>query len=216
MAPPKPIIVTDTAEQRAFTFPKGRVLSVRGSLWSGDYAIVAPDVPEYVTRRRRPTKKEEAARPAFPVLYAPEVGMVEHVAVSTRADGTTARVLLISVRVERKSLDDLTKCCTHDRERFEEELARLSTFGPGRTVVVIEGSLQDVAARRYTSKVIPKSVVGSTIAWGLRFGVGFLWAGNRPAAARWTERYLCKALEDYLVEQRAEEPESEATEEATG
>lgn len=215
MAPPKPIIVTDTAEKRAFRF-SGDVICVRGSLWSGDYAIVAPDVPEYVTRRRRPTKKEEAARPAFPVLYAPEVGMVEHVAVSTRADGTTARVLLISVRVERKSLDDLAGCVTGERERFEAELARLSTFGPGRTMVVIEGGIDDIAAHRYVSRVSPKSVIGSMLAWGLRYGVAFMPAGSRPAAARLTERYLCKALEDYLVEQRAEEPASEATEEATG
>lgn len=207
MAKPKPIIIIDTAEQRPFKFTS-EVMSVRGSLWSGDCAIVAPNVPEYVTRRRVPTKGE--VKPAFPVLYAPHVASEEQVAICERKreDGSkeTVRVLVLPFRVERKSADDLAGCCIdgpETRDRFEAELARLATFGPGRAVVVVEAGLAEIARHTYRSKLAPAALVASTIAWQQRTGVGFIWAGNRALAARWTERFLLRALEDHLAEEAA-------------
>lgn len=201
MAPPLPIIITDTAEQRAFVF-SDEVRVLRGSLWSGDYAIVAPDVPEYVTRRRQPTKREEAARPEFPALYASDVDPREHVAQIESADGVR-RLLVLPHRVERKSLDDLAGCCTHERERFEAELGRLASLGPGRAVVVVEAGIGDVAAHSYKSKLRPRALVASTIAWQQRYAVGFLWADGRARAAQVAEMWLLRALKDHLAERKA-------------
>lgn len=53
------------------------------------------------------------------------------------------------VAIERKTLDDLIGCLTHDRDRFESELHKgkaLDYFA-----LVIEASLSDLADGRYRS-----------------------------------------------------------------
>ncbi|MFZ5427193.1 MAG: ERCC4 domain-containing protein [Thermodesulfobacteriota bacterium] len=81
------------------------------------------------------------------------------------------------VAVERKSLDDLIGCLTVGRDRFERELDRarsLECFA-----VVIEATLDDVARHRYTSRMSPHSALQSILAFQVRYGVPFVWAGSR-------------------------------------
>lgn len=199
MSPPLPILVRDKREQTPFIF-SDEVQVYAGTLASGDYAVLAPDVQPYLTRRRTP-RKRDAPPPAFPALYAPEVGAEEHVAVFERADGTTARMLCLPLRVERKSLPDLVACVTRERDRFEAELRRLA--GMSRAVVVVEASASTARAGAYRSQVIPPAVINSTISWHLRYGVPTVWLDDAREAARWTERWLTMALEQHIEAERA-------------
>jgi len=91
--------------------------------------------------------------------------------------------------VERKSLDDLMGCLTGEgRERFERELARAR--GLDAFAVVIEASFQDMAEGHYRSKMKPHAALQSVLAFQVRYGVPFLWAGTRAGAEYATYHFL--------------------------
>ena len=55
--------------------------------------------------------------------------------------------------IERKSLPDLIKCCTYDRDRFKAELHRLQSYQC--RCVIIEANLNQIVKGDYRSKVSP-------------------------------------------------------------
>lgn len=92
------------------------------------------------------------------------------------------------IAIERKSLDDLVGCLMGDgRGRFERELARAR--GLDCFVVVIEASMQDVAAHRYRSKMEPHAVMQSILAFQVRHGAAFMWCDSRDRG-----EYICYSL----------------------
>lgn len=100
--------------------------------------------------------------------------------------------------LERKSLNDLIGCLMDGRERFEKELARarhLEVFH-----VVVETSLADVAAGRYTSQMNPHSALQSILAFTIRYKTSFIWAGSRRGGEYVTYHLLAKYL--YELEKR--------------
>ncbi|MHA1544605.1 MAG: ERCC4 domain-containing protein [Alphaproteobacteria bacterium] len=95
--------------------------------------------------------------------------------------------------VERKSLDDLLSCLMgKNRTRFEKELARARHYD--LFAVVIEASMQDVAQGRYRSEMKPHSALQSILAFQVRYGVPFIWAGDRTGAEYVTHGLLSKFL----------------------
>ena len=103
------------------------------------------------------------------------------------------------IGIERKSLDDLIGCLTgKDRDRFERELAKAGSFE--RFVVVVESSLQDVSFKRYRSAMSPHSVLQSVTAFYIRYGVPFLFCGDRAGGEYITHSILSKYL--YEIDKR--------------
>ena len=102
------------------------------------------------------------------------------------------------IAVERKSLDDLLGCLTAGRERFEKELARARALD--RFCVLVEASFEDLAKGMYRSAMKPHSACQSIIAWQIRYGTPFVFAGSRKAA----EYYCFSFLQKYVheIEQR--------------
>ena len=141
-------ILTDTREQKPYTFKKYPVQTERATLAAGDYSLA----------------------------------------------GFQARVA-----VERKSLDDLIGCLTgKDRERFEKELARAGSYE--RFAVVSESDTQDVSAGHYTSNMEPHAALQSITAFYIRYGIPFLFCGNRDSAEYVTYSILQKYY--YEIEKR--------------
>ena len=99
------------------------------------------------------------------------------------------------VAVERKSLDDLVGCLMGDnRDRFERELHRgmaLDHFS-----VVVEASMRDISEHLYRSKMHPHAVMQSVLAFQVRYGVPFIWAGSDKGAAYVTFWTLSKYLKE--------------------
>jgi ERCC4-type nuclease len=99
------------------------------------------------------------------------------------------------IAIERKSLADLIGCLTGERSRFERELAR----GKGLDLfcVVIEASFSDLTAGNFRSRMNPHAAAQSLIAFQVRYGTSFMWAGSRQAAEYlifWTlQKYLSEA-----------------------
>jgi ERCC4-type nuclease len=103
------------------------------------------------------------------------------------------------VGIERKELGDLVGCLMGaNRERFERELRRLSSYE--LKTVVIEASMRDVADGQYRSEMKPHAVLQSVFAFQVRYGVPFLWCGDRAGAEYTTFWLLAKFMRE--IEQR--------------
>ena len=87
--------------------------------------------------------------------------------------------------VERKSPGDLASCIGAGRERFERELKRARYCG--RLIVVVEGSLSDVAVA--ARGIHHNAVLGTLAAWTLRL-CAIVFTGNQRLAAAFSWRLL--------------------------
>ncbi len=99
--------------------------------------------------------------------------------------------------VERKSLPDLLKSITWDRDRFKHEIVRgdeLLGF-----VVVIEDSVQNVLNWNYKRNVHPNSVIGTIENWSNYHNVDFVWCGDRERGEQETIDTLEKWYEAYTA-----------------
>ena len=95
------------------------------------------------------------------------------------------------VGIERKDLGDLVNCLMGaNRERFERELRRLSTYE--LKAVVIEASMRDVADGLYRSEMKPHAVLQSVLTFQVRYGVPCLFCGDRAGAEYTTFWLLAK------------------------
>ena len=105
------------------------------------------------------------------------------------------------VAIERKELNDLIGCLMgKQRDRFTRELARLRPYH--LAAVVVESTLEDVARGRYVSKMSPQAALQSIIAMQVRYGVPFMFCGDRKGAQYVThamlqkyQREVCKQYE---------------------
>ena len=83
------------------------------------------------------------------------------------------------IAIERKSLSDLVGCIAQERSRFIRELMRLRAYRC--KAIVIEGTVEDIVAHNYRSKVHHESVLGSLGAWFAKYEVPFMFCGDHAA-----------------------------------
>jgi ERCC4-type nuclease len=97
--------------------------------------------------------------------------------------------------IERKTLNDLVGCLMgKDRTRFERELTKGRAYD--LFAVVVEAALSDVSQGKYKSDMKPHAAVQSIIAFQVRYGVSFVWAGNRSGAEYYTYWLLSKYIRE--------------------
>jgi DNA excision repair protein ERCC-4 len=94
------------------------------------------------------------------------------------------------VAIERKSLDDLVQSLSRERDRFTRELERGASMP--YFALVIEGTLEDLAAGRYQSKMSVKSAVQSVFALSIRFRLPVWFVHDRKHGRRVVESLLSK------------------------
>ena len=93
------------------------------------------------------------------------------------------------ITIERKSLSDLFGSCGNGRERFEREIIRMARFD--YAAVVIEADWTAILrSPPHHSKLNPKTVYASIIAWSQRHHIHFWLCPNRQFAERTTYRIL--------------------------
>jgi len=103
------------------------------------------------------------------------------------------------ISIERKSLNDLIGCLTgSNRSRFERELSRARSFE--LFVVIIEADLLTITSGQYHSVMNPDAVLQSIVAFHIRYGTPFLFAGDRCGAEYLTYSLLQKFL--YEIKKR--------------
>jgi hypothetical protein len=94
------------------------------------------------------------------------------------ADGSDLRNC---VAIERKSVSDLLSCIGGQRERFERELTRLALI-PYRALI-IEGCMDAVIEATARTQLHQHAVMGSILAWSMKYGVAPIFCPNRFYAA---------------------------------
>ena len=99
--------------------------------------------------------------------------------------------------IERKSVADLVRSATFERERFSRELQRMRAFDFRRLLVV--GTLADIEARRYRSQANPKSVIASVTAFEIRYQLPVCYCPTPEAAAAQIERWALYFVRERLL-----------------
>ena len=94
------------------------------------------------------------------------------------------------VSIERKELNDLIGCLSKGRDRFERELQRAK--GLDYFALVVEADLKDIAQGAYHSKMLPRAVLQSLMAFSIRYKMPVWFCGNRQYGQRITESLLLK------------------------
>ena len=101
------------------------------------------------------------------------------------------------ITVERKSLADAFNSIGKGRERFVRELERMAELN--YSAVVIEAEWNDIVRHPPTrSKLNPKSVYSSIIAWQQRYGIHFWCCPGRAFAEKTTYRILERYWKDHM------------------
>lgn len=81
------------------------------------------------------------------------------------------------IAIERKSLNDLLGCLTHDRDRFQRELERVRALDV--FAVVVESTWKDLGSKAYRSDMHPQAARQSVLAFQVRYRTPFFFAGGR-------------------------------------
>jgi len=102
-----------------------------------------------------------------------------------------------NVCVERKSMADLFGSVGNGRARFEREMQRLSAFD--YAAIVVESDIQTWFMNPpIRSKMNPKSVFRTVIAWSQRYNVHIWPMFNRQAAEKITYLILKRFYDDLI------------------
>jgi len=118
------------------------------------------------------------------------------VEVATLATGDySLKGLESQITIERKSLSDAFGTFGRGRRRFQLELERMA--GYQFAAVIIEADWHTIVRRPPArSKLNPKTVLASIIAWSQRFRVHFFTCPDRHFAERFTYRLLDRFYRD--------------------
>ncbi|MGN1273806.1 MAG: ERCC4 domain-containing protein [Thermoguttaceae bacterium] len=110
------------------------------------------------------------------------------------------------VCVERKSKLDLYQSVTHERDRFERELKRMSQME--RACVVVECSVEEVQMGTEISRVSPENIVLTALSWAGRYRVPWFFMADRAEAERATFDFLRFAWRDFTAPKHHKEDDS--------
>ena len=93
--------------------------------------------------------------------------------------------------IERKALNDLLTCTTHDRERFMDQCRRLKNYRC--KFLIVEADEQDIADGVYEARVTPASVLGTLMTIQVRWGINVIHALGQKDAARRVS-WICRKV----------------------
>ena len=146
----------------------------------------APKISAYLTidsRERLPYGFADYESPHVDFEIRRKALKTADYAAGLRPDSPPTETLVI----ERKSLSDLTgTLCGDRRRRFVAELERMRSFGA--RVLPVEASLEDLVLK--ATRIHPSALIGSLVAFLLRYEVQLLFAGDRRYSESLTWR-LC-------------------------
>lgn len=87
------------------------------------------------------------------------------------------------VAIEKKnSIDEIAGNFTVDRQRFEDEFIRAKAKGTKVYLVVENCSWEDIFLHNYRSKLEPKSLVASLMAWQVRYNITVIFCKRNDTA----------------------------------
>ena len=103
--------------------------------------------------------------------------------------------VLLTTRIERKSVSDFFGVCGHGRERFERELERLRRFS---SWLIIEATPEHLKQGFERSMISGDAALGSALSWAVKFGIHPIFAGGRREGNGICRRILEYGAVEYL------------------
>lgn len=102
--------------------------------------------------------------------------------------------------IERKSLQDVFGSVGGQRKRFEREVQRLAEMD--YAAIVVEATLEECLNPQPFSRMNPKAVVNTLLAWSVKYRLAIFFAGDRRFGKAVTYRLLEKFF-NYQQEKRS-------------
>lgn len=88
------------------------------------------------------------------------------------------------VAIEKKNgLDELAGNLTADRQRFENEFIRAKAHGTKIFMIIENASYADIECHNYQSKLTPKAMLGSLLAWQAKYNITIVFC-QRPECGK--------------------------------
>lgn len=111
----------------------------------------------------------------------------------------TSRAISARCAIERKmSLDELSACFTHGRERFEREFGRAADEGAKVYLLVENASWEAILNHRYRTKFQPKAFIASLTAWSIRYNLTPVFC-KAATSGRLIREILYRDMKERLV-----------------
>ena len=119
--------------------------------------------------------------------------------------GGNKKSLLSIVAIERKmNLDECCMCFSKERKRFEREFERAKADGARIWLIIEEASWEKVFGAEYRSKLNPDSLIGSLLAWSIRYDLRLIFCEPKD-----TGKLIFKILRYELKERLENESKGE-------
>ena len=93
--------------------------------------------------------------------------------------------------IERKTLSDFVSSITQNRDRFWQEIFRLTKYW--RACIVIEAEFDEILAGNYRSNAHPNAVLGTVLCINIDYSIPTYFCSDRASAQRFVEGYLIRA-----------------------
>lgn len=121
-----------------------------------------------IDTREQPSKRAEKRYASFSVPYRRQkLDFGDYSAEFVLPDGRTEQ---INAAVERKmSLEELSSCLTHDRERFKAEFERAKKAGANMYLLIENATWENLINGKYKTKFNSKAFFASLTAWIVRY-----------------------------------------------
>lgn len=171
------IILIDTREQLPFTFQGYNIPTMLSTLHTGDYSIAMK-----VIRKSR-QKLMEYVEKTFGVEYTLNAEVMQE-----NDKYTTIIKFDKEISIERKSIEDFTSVLTDNRDRFEASVQRGSSMK--YYAIFLEFSEMDIIAHKYTSQILPQSVIDTAIRWSVKYRLPIIFCNTRIGAEYHTHEAL--------------------------
>ena len=161
-----PIVLVDSREGIPYLFLDYNIKTIPSTLKTGDYSIAI----QLISKDEKSIK--DYIMKYFGVTYTKELKF-------DIVEGKVSTIIKFDkeISIERKTLDNFTGDLTDNRDRFEDSVKR--GIALRYYAIFIEGSEADVIGHRYTSRIIPQSVLDTAIRWSVKYRSPIVFCDNR-------------------------------------
>lgn len=83
---------------------------------------------------------------------------------------------------KKKDLDEIAGNFTVGRNRFENEFLRAKAHGIKIFLLIENSSWQDIKSHNYVSRLSPKALMASLLAWQARYGITIIFCRSSESA----------------------------------
>lgn len=99
--------------------------------------------------------------------------------------------------VERKmNLSELALCFSTERKRFEREMQRIKDKGLRAYLLIEDASWEDVYSGNYRSSMTPESLLGSLLAWTIRYDLHVIFCQKATTGKLIGDIFRHEVIED--------------------